>query len=276
MVNKIIHIADVHIPSDTKTRPYGEMLKSFFNDLYVNEIEGHDPETIRIVVVGDIFENKIRATNEARVVFHQFLNYCNLMCGHTYLVAGNHDMLDNNHDRVDSLAPTFEINGGGYENVTYLDKECDFQSGCLVDDNVVWNLFSRFSDFSPTNITHDQFPGKRIIGLFHGDVVGATTDVGHMCDRGVDMNIFSECDCVMAGHIHKYQTIKTNDIPLVYSSSLFQHDAGENVTGHGYVVWNLDDMSYRFVGVENKYRIFKYRMTSYDDVVNGTEELINL
>lgn len=275
MIKKVLHLADLHIPNNCDNRPYEEMLKSFLTDLHHNEIEGLDPETVRIVIVGDIFENKIRTSNEARGMFHKFLNICNLLCP-TYLVAGNHDMLDNNHDRVDSIAPTFDIEGVGYDNVHYLDKECDYKSGYLVDDNVVWNLLSRYSDFSPTNIARDQFPDKRIIGLYHGDIVGSVTDTGRMSESGIDPQLFAECDCVMAGHIHKFQEIKRNGVPFVYSGSVFQQNAGENVTGHGYVVWNLEDMTYRHVDVENKYRTFKFKVTSYDDFNNDVEELINL
>lgn len=274
MIKKVIHLADIHIPNSEDKRPYQEMIMSFLKELYTNEIEGNDPDEIRIVIVGDIFENKIRTTNEARMMLHTLLNYCNEFC-RTYIVAGNHDMLENNHDRVDSLTPTFEIEGV-YPNITYLDKMLDFKSGYVEDDNIVWALYSMHDNFASTGIEHSQYPNKKIIGLYHGDIAGAVTDTGRMSESGIDPQLFSECDCVMAGHIHKFQEIKKNGVPLVYASSLFQHDAGENTTGHGYVVWNMEDMSYRHVDVNNKYRIFKFKSTSYDDFTNDVEDLINL
>lgn len=274
MIKKIIQIADIHIPNSEDNRPYNEMLMSFLKQLYKNEIEGTDTSEIRIVICGDTFESKVRTTNEAKSMFHTLLNYCNEFCT-TYIISGNHDMLENNHDRMDSINPTFNINGV-YPNVIYLDKYLDFKSGYVEDDNVVFSLYSMHDNFAPTNVEHIEYPDNKIVGLYHGDVQGAVTDAGRVCQDGIDTNLFRECDCVMAGHIHKFQTIKKDGIPIVYAGSLFQHDAGENTTGHGYVVWNIEDMSFEHKEVENNYRIFKFKINNYDAFTNDTEDLINL
>lgn len=274
MIKKIIQLADIHIPNTCERRPYDEMLLSFLKQLYTNEIEGNDPDTIRIVICGDVFENKVRTSNEAKSMFHTLLSYCNEMCL-TYIIAGNHDMLEHNHDRMDSINPTFEIEGA-LSNVVYLDKFLDFKSGYVTDENVVFALYSMHDHFASPNVEHSQFPDHRLIGLYHGEIVGATSDVGRVFTDGINTDLFSELDCVMAGHIHKYQTIKKNGVPIVYASSLFQQNAGENTTGHGYVVWNLDDMSYNHVEVDNNYKIYKFKITDYDAFTNDVEDLINL
>ena len=274
MVTKIIQIADIHIPNACDKRPYDKMLESFLRQLYNNEIQGQNADEIRIVLCGDIFRGIIKATNEAKAMFHMMLNYLNEMC-RTYVVAGNHDMLENNHDRMDSINPTFEIENV-YENVIYLDKYLDFKSGYEEDDNIVWTLFSMHDNFAPANVEHKMYPDHKIVGLYHGDVKGAVTDVGRMCTDGINEDLFAECDCVMAGHIHKFQELKKNGVPIVYAGSLFQQDEGENTTGHGYVVWNMEDMTYRHVEVENDYRIFKFKVDNYEAFENDVEELINL
>lgn len=274
MIKKIIHVADIHIPNDQKLRPYEEMLMTFLKELYKNEIEGQNADEIRIVICGDTFQNKVRTTNEAKALFHLLLNYCNEMCK-TYIIAGNHDMLQNNKDKMDSINPTFDIENV-YPNVIYLDKYLEFKSGYVEDENVVWALYSMYDNFASPNVEHSQFPDSRIIGLYHGDIVGAVTDVGNVRDSGIDTDLFSECDCVMAGHIHKFQEIKKNGVPIVYAGSLFQKDAGENTTGHGYVVWNMEDMTYKHVEVTNKYRFFKFKINNYEAFAEDVEDLINL
>lgn len=274
MITKIIQIADLHIPNSCDKRPYDKMLKSFLKQLYNNEIKGQNPEEIRIVLCGDIFKNKIKTTNEAKAMFHMVLNYLNEMC-RTYIFAGNHDMLENNHDRMDSINPTFEIEGV-YENVNYLDKYLDFKSGYVEDDNVVFALYSMHDNFAPTNVEHDMYPEHKIVGLYHGDVKGAVTDVGRMTPDGIDTSLFSECDCVMAGHIHKFQELKKDGVPIVYAGSLFQQDESENTTGHGYVVWNMETMTHKHVEIDNDYRIFKFKIDDYDAFNNDVEDLINL
>lgn len=274
MITKIIQISDVHIPNNKNSRPYDEMLKSALSEIYKNEIKPYNADEIRIVICGDIFENKVRTTNEAKSMFHMMLNYLNSMC-RTYIVAGNHDMLQNNKERMDSITPTFDI-VDAYENVVYLDKELGYKSGYFEDENCVFALYSMFDNFASPNIEHNLFPDSTVIGLYHGDVVGAVTDTGRMCDSGIDTNLFSECDCVMAGHIHKFQEIKKNGVPIVYAGSLFQQNIGENTTGHGYVVWNLQDLQYSHVEVANKYRMFKFVVNGYNDFNEDIEELVNL
>lgn len=274
MISKIIQLADIHIPNSCEQRPYDEMLKSFLKQLYNNEIKDQNPDEIRIVLCGDTFKNKIKATNEAKAMFHMLLNYLNEMC-RTYIFAGNHDMLENNHDRMDSINPTFEIEGV-YDNIVYLDKYLDFKSGYVEDDNVVFALYSMHDNFAPTNVEHSMYPEHKIVGLYHGDVKGAVTDVGRMTPDGIDTSLFSECDCVMAGHIHKFQELKKDGVPIVYAGSVFQQDESENTTGHGYVVWDMETMTYKHVEVENDYRIYKFKIDDYDAFNNDVEDLINL
>ena len=97
-----------------------------------------------------------------------------------------------------------------------------------------------------------------------------------LSENGIDTNVFKECDCVMAGHIHKFQEIKKNGVPIVYAGSLFQQDSGENTTGHGFVIWDIEKNKYTFHEVTNNYKIYKFKISSYDDIKEDNEKLINL
>lgn len=277
MIETIIHAADLHIPNLEDKRPYTQMLKLFAAEVR-KLIKDKDPETVRIVLAGDIYHNKIKVTNEANVMFHTLLNYLNAMCK-VIIFSGNHDMLENNLDRVDSLSSTFSI-ANVYENITYLDKALDYKSGFIVDDNIVWVLYSMHDRFRRPDVTaiRAKYPNHRIIGLYHGEISGATTDVGRMMDGGINTDDFKGCDCVMAGHIHRYQSLRKGGVPIVYASSLFQQDGSENVSGHGFVVWtnNKEGLTQTFHEVPNPYRIYRFKLTDYDDVKNNVERLMNL
>ena len=275
MISTIFHIADLHIPNSEDNRPYMEMLKQALAEL-LKEAKKLNKDEFRIVIVGDIFHNKIKTTNEAKKIFHETLNYLNAI-GKTIIIAGNHDMLENNHDRIDSISPTFDIKDV-YPNITYADKVLNYKSGYIKDDNIIWALYSMFDKFAKPNIDglKEQYPDCKIIGLYHGDIVGAVTDVGRMSESGIDTNVFKECDCVMAGHIHRQQEIKKNGVPIVYAGSLFQQNGGENTTGHGFLIWDLDKMKYKHHEVTNKYKTYRFKITSYDDVAEDTEKLLNL
>ena len=275
MIKKVFHIADIHIPNLEDKRPYLEMLKVALAELY-NEIRQYDKDEIRIVLAGDIFHNKIKTSNEAKATFHELLNFLNEM-GRTIIIAGNHDLLENNQEREDSITPTFKIRGA-YPNVTYLDKKLNYQSGFLVDDGIIWVLYSIHDKFRKPILDglREKYPDHRIIGLYHGEVTGATTDIGRTMEGGINTEDFSECDCVMAGHIHRFQEIKRHGVPIVYAGSLFQRDGGENLSKHGYVVWNMEDLTYKHKEVSNDYRIFRFQINSYEDVENDVEKLLNM
>ena len=276
MIKRIIQIADVHIPNSTTTdKPFLDMLKQLAGEIML-ETKGFKKEEVRIVIVGDVFEKKIKADNESKDLFHEFLNYINAIAK-TIIVAGNHDMLENNQDRMDSISPTFSIKGV-YPNIVYADKALNYKSGYIKDDNVIWVLYSMFDKFAKPNLDNlkDENPDCKLIGLYHGDIAGAVTDIGRMSEKGINTDDFKECDCVMAGHIHKYQTIKKNGVPIVYAGSVFQKDSGENTTGHGFVIWDIETMKYSLHEVKNLYKTYKFEISSYEDVENDEEKLLNL
>lgn len=275
MIKTIFHCADLHIPNSEEKRPYMKMIKQYLAEL-LEETKKCKKDEFRIVIAGDVFHNKIKTTNESKQMFHETLNYLNAI-GKTIIIAGNHDMLENNHDRIDSISPTFDINNV-YPNITYADKVLDYKSGYIKDDNVIWALYSIFDKYAKPNLEglKEKYPECKIIGLYHGDIAGAVTEVGKMCDDGIDTNVFKECDCVMAGHIHKSQKIKKNGVPLVYAGSIFQQNGGENTTGHGFLVWNTETMKYTMHEVTNNYKIYRFKITSYDDIKNDTEKILNL
>lgn len=275
MIEKIIHLADVHIPNDVEERPYGEMIKRLCAEI-MKEIGDADKDKVRIVIVGDVYHQKIKASKEAETVFHTMLNYLNLLAK-TIVVAGNHDMLENNTKRTDAITPTFEI-AGALPNITYIDRTLEYKSGYVVDDNVIWALYSMFDKFARPNIDglKERYPDATIIGLYHGDIPGAVTDVGRMSEGGISPDEFKGCDCVMAGHIHKHQDIRKNGISIVYAGSTFQQNEGENITGHGFVVWDVKNLKYQLHEVRNDYCICKFEIDGYEDVANDVERLINL
>ena len=275
MIKTIFHIADLHIPNNEEKRPYMDMIKQALAEL-LKETKKYNKDEIRIVIAGDIFHNKIKTSNEAKKMFHETLNYLNAIAK-TIIIAGNHDMLENNHNRIDSISPTFDIKDV-YPNITYADKVLNYESGYIVDDNVIWALYSMYDKFAKPNIDglREKYPNCKIIGLYHGDIAGSVTDTGRISENGIDTNVFKECDFVLAGHIHKYQEIKKNGVPIVYAGSIFQQDSGENTTRHGFLIWDVENNKHKLHEVTNKYKIYKFKIKTYDDVKEDVEKLLNL
>lgn len=282
MITKIIACSDIHIPSLKGIEELKIILQRFIDSCKeIVEKEG-DKNNVRIVVCGDIFHNKLSITNESILCVNWFLSELGKVAK-TIVIIGNHDMLMNNTDRVDSLTPLFEI--GKLSNVIYLDKETDFKSGCYKDDNIVWCLYSSYDAFNKPDIEYykTNFKTKTpliYVGLIHADINGAITVTNYVTETGIDPNVFSECDFVIAGHIHKKQEIKKNGVKIVYCSSISQKDFGESITGHGYVLWDVsdpEDITYDYIEVPNpEGGYYNFEINSIEDIKEDREELINL
>lgn len=282
MINKIIACSDIHVPALKGIENLKVILQRFIDECKSIVEEEGDKSKVRIVVCGDIFHNKISVTNESIIAVHWFLSELGKVAK-TIVVIGNHDMLMNNTDRVDSLQPIFEL--GKLANVVYIDKELDYKSGCLKDDNVVWCLYSSYDAFNSPDIEAFKTKSRTktslsYVGLIHTDINGAITPTNYVTEKGIDPNVFENCDFVIAGHIHKRQEIKKNGVKIVYCSSISQKNYGETITGHGYVLWdisNSEEPTYEYVDIPNpEGGFYKFEINSIDDIKEDNEELINL
>lgn len=278
MVKKIISCADIHIPNYRGIEELKDTLTNFIEQCR-EIVDEEGSESVRIVCCGDLFHNKLNITNESILAVNWFLCELGKLCK-TIVIAGNHDMLMNNMDRVDSISPFFEISD--MNNVLYLDKYLDYKSGYYLDDDIVWCLYSSFEGFNQPDIkaAKEQYgKDKTYVGLIHADINGAVTALNHETENGVDPKLFKGCDFVIAGHIHKRQNLKYKDIDIVYCSSINQKNFGETVTGHGFVLWTLNENhthSYEYIDVSNgEYGFYKFSINDISDIENDKEELLN-
>ena len=280
MVTKIIACSDIHFPMIKGMEELKEILNVFLNKCKKIVKEEDSAENVRIVIAGDILHNKNQITPESMLAVNWFFSELDKICK-TIVVIGNHDFLMNNTGRVDSLTPLFEI--GNYKQVYFLDKELDYQSGVYMDDNIAWCLYSSFTGFNTPDIKMNKELHKNddliYVGLIHGDVNGAITTTNRVTENGIDPGVFDECDFVIAGHIHKRQEIKKNGVRIVYCSSLKQQNMGESITGHGFVLWDIedkDDIEYKYVDVPNiEGGFYKFVVNDISDIQNDKEELLN-
>lgn len=280
MVTKIIQIGDIHIRNLRRGDEYQEQLSKFIEDCQ-KIVEENGAENTRIVVCGDIMHNKTDISPEGYALAAWFLRQLDEICK-TIVFAGNHDInTGNSNNRLDPLSVIFSMSK--FKQVFYLDNELDYQSGCLEDDNIVWCLYSIFDKFAkPSQLTEmynntEYRNGKTFIGLFHGDIKSAKTDAGYVSETGLEASYFDEIDFGLLGHIHKRQCIKNNGIQLVYSGSLIQQDHGENISGHGYVVWDVEKQTYESIDIENPDNgFYTFTINSETDIDDDNEEILNL
>jgi hypothetical protein len=65
-------------------------------------------------------------------------------------------------------------------------------------------------------------------------------------------------------------------IPLAYPSSLIQQNFGENVSKHGYLVWDVQTKNFKEYDVYNPYSLYNFKIKSLEDLTNNTEVITNL
>ena len=65
-------------------------------------------------------------------------------------------------------------------------------------------------------------------------------------------------------------------IPVVMPSSLIQQNFGENVTKHGFLLWDVETKTFTEHDVENKSPYYQFRIKSLEDIENGSEKITNL
>ena len=277
MIKKIIGIADVHIPNFKGLDDLKDVAQTFFEQAKKIVEEAGGPEYVRIVIGGDLFDDKITISNEGLLAGYWFLQELDDICP-TIVIAGNHDLNLQNLSKMDSITPIFEM--ATFKRTRYLDMEFGYKSGFVKDDNVVWCLYSTFTSFEKPGFVADKETrkedGVKYIGLIHGEINGATTPTNMVSENALSVNLFDGTDFVIAGHIHKQQIIPGNGTNIVYCSSLKQKNYGETVSGHGFVLYDVETGGFEFVETPNKTTCFyKYSITDLDAVDKNEEILLN-
>jgi DNA repair exonuclease SbcCD nuclease subunit len=258
MIQSVIHTADIHLRLFKRHEEYAEQFEKFYKEC--QEIK---PD--RIVVVGDLVHSKNQMTPELVEFVAWILTECAKITK-TIVIIGNHDFLENNNTRLDALTPI--IDSLKNDNIVYLKNR-----GVYEDDNVNWCVYSLMEHNIPPDIQKSK---NKNIGLFHGPITGLYTDIGYKFEDGFDVSKFKGCDLVLCGDIHKRQVF---DIPggkkAYMIGSTIQQNFGERVTKHGYGVYDIDKDEYDFVDLPNPKPFLSFYINSIDNLVDGTEKLVN-
>jgi DNA repair exonuclease SbcCD nuclease subunit len=270
MIKRVVHLADIHIRTFRLHDEYKDVFKTLFNDLR-ELLRDFKREEVRIVIAGDLVHQKIVISNEQLILGTWLIRKLEEIAP-VVMIAGNHDLLENNKDRMDSITPMVQFLG---------DKEINYfkESKCYLDGNIVWCVYSIFEENKRPNIegARAEFgDDKTYIGLFHAPIINAKTDIGYEIDHGAELDVFEGCDIVMLGDIHKRQFFNHKGVQIAYPSSLIQQNFGENVTKHGFLLWDMETKTFTEHDVENKHPFYQFKIKSLEDLETGEEKITNL
>lgn len=258
MIKKLVHYSDLHI----RLFKDHDLYRSIINQM-LEQFKELAPD--RIVFTGDLVHSKNQMTPELIEFVAWTLTEC-AKIAKTVLIIGNHDFLENNTSRLDALTPI--IDSLNNENIVYYKNR-----GTYEDENVEWVVYSLMEHNIPPDFPNTE---RKKIGLFHGPVIGLSTDIGYKFEDGFDTSRFMGCDLVLCGDIHKRQVFDIPNKKKAYMvGSTIQQNFGETVRKHGYGVYDVLEDKYEFVDLENPKPFLSFRIESIDDLVNGTESLVN-
>lgn len=237
----IYHIADVHIRNVKRHKEYRQVFEKMFA-----EIRQRGTDDAIIYLAGDIAHAKLEMSPELVNEISWLFKECAKTCP-TILITGNHDCNMNNMDRMDVLTPI--VDALELENFYYLRDTQVYSIG-----GVDFSVFS-ILDNKDNWITADKLFGNKKIALFHGPVDNSQTDIGYVVSsRHFTTDIFDGFDLALLGDIHKRQEMTSpKGCKVVYAGSLIQQNFGETLDRHGFLVWDLDTMTYEEVNIQNDY-----------------------
>jgi len=240
-LKRIYHIADIHIRNIKRHKEFREVFYAMFG-----EIKKRGTEDSIIYLAGDIAHAKLEMSPELVKEISWLLTECTKHC-ETIMIAGNHDCNMNNADRLDVLTPI--VDALKLPNLTYLRDTQVYAIGDV--DFAVFSIFDNKDNWPKANTLF----GNKKIALFHGPVDNSTTDVGYVVSsRHFTTDIFDGYDLALLGDIHKRQEmISPSGCKVVYAGSLVQQNFGETLDKHGFLVWDLDTMTYEEVDIKNDY-----------------------
>ncbi len=259
MINKLTHFSDLHL----KLFKDHQLFRVVLTDM-LNQFKEIKPD--RIVFTGDLLHSKNQLTPELVEIASWVLTECSLIAK-TIIIPGNHDALIQNSDRLDSLSPI--INNLNNPNIIYYKDR-----GVYEDENISWCVYSQFQGNIPPDI--NTATGVKV-GLFHGPVQGMKTELGFdFGDEGYNISKFDGLDVVLCGDIHLRQEFNIQNGKGYMIGSCLQHNYAEKVDQHGFGILDINTMNYEYVDLHNPKPYLSFKINSYEDIINETEQLTNV
>jgi len=249
-INKIYHIADLHIRNLQRHKEYRLIFNKFLESVKSDNIK----DSI-IYIGGDIAHAKTEMSPELVQEISWFLTECAKL-REVIIITGNHDCNLNNQHRLDVLTPI--IDNLNNPRIHYLRDTDVYNIHNLTF--VVYSILDKKENWPKgENVT-----GENKICLFHGPINRAQTDIGYtVSSNSFTIDMFDGFDMVLMGDIHKRQTFGKGYEHVAYAGSMVQQNHGEMLENHGYLLWDVPTRTFTEHHIHNDYGFLTI------DVVDG-------
>lgn len=243
----IIHLSDLHIRLYKRHSEYEIVFDRLISSLEKWKAENPARQAC-ITLCGDLVHAKTDLSPEMVSLLSKLLTNLSQIYP-VIVIAGNHDLNLANPHRMDSLSPIIE--NLKLDNLFYLKNSGIYELG-----NINFHVFSVLGLEEDWPVIDSSRKGYNV-GLFHGQVYNAETDMGYkITNRHVEVKTFDGLEMVLMGDIHRYQVLQfytpTQHKPVVaYAGSLIQQNYGETLDYHGWLEWDLSTKDHKFYQIRN-------------------------
>lgn len=224
-ISRIAHLADVHIPKNHKRHPeFREVFHNLVASLHIQQPE-------RIVIVGDLYHDKLNISNEAKILAADLLNELALIAP-VRITRGNHDFdIVKKEQRLDCIQTLVSL----IRNPRIIYYK---QTGFYQDDNLMFTVWHHGDHYSPWNELakpaeerNPSFHSSEIdklllaysieeirekltfIDLYHDPIKGCKMANGMVMDKDTYLSIKDfQGDLVMLGDIHNRSLFDKNGL----------------------------------------------------------------
>ena len=286
LINKIIHIADIHIRLLERHEEYNLVFEKFYQDLIT--IRETNPNTL-VCLCGDLLEKKDILRPNTIVQTWNFLKSISDILP-LIIITGNHDVIETNNDKIDSISSI--LKDRPTNNIHYLRD-----SGVYIYNNIIFGVTSIIDKYvlnkdevdniliqNNSNI-HQLYDLSQIkkVGLYHGTLSESMTNLGHLLMNNDDskhfltLDEFGSYDYILLGDIHKFQYLNSNKT-VAYCSSMVSQNFTETDQYHGYLEWDILTGYSEYHILQNDYAHHKIDIDDIledNDNITLSNELIN-
>ena len=275
-VDKIFHIADIHIRNHIRHKEYEQVFQNL--EKYINN---NRTENSIIYVAGDLVHSKADMSPELVRMLSRFLTGLADLCP-TLVILGNHDLNLQNINRLNSVEPVIDLikSNPFYSNRLFLLSENGYYTFAQIGFSLM-EVSTLPAEFKPATGLSTEIK----IALHHGAINAAVTDLQVKIQNAeVPLSIFNGYDLVLLGDIHKRQVLQhryesiQNNVKAIYptiayAGSLIQQHHGEYILGHGLLEWDLNSLTYREVDIPNEFGFFTLEVNQ-GNLINWDKTII--
>jgi DNA repair exonuclease SbcCD nuclease subunit len=203
---EVLAIGDLHISPRNLRRC----------ELFLQQLKELEIRAEFVVILGDIFDTHETVHTSCITLFNEIMLYLQTLPVHTYVLVGNHDMINNTVFVSDKDHPFTPYKK--WDKVTIVDKPIRVRFGPLSFTFAPYVYRGRFSEmlegvkkwrFSTAIFAHQEFRGAKM-GPF----------------SSIEGDVWEEnWPLLISGHIHDFDELQDN---LIYVGAAMQHTFAEH------------------------------------------------